>query len=85
MAFLESVVHEAFDKVSGICWCTRKEHHHFYSSCGQKLNWHDRGEKLPTGWEAHHITAAIVGGKDIPSNCEILCQKCHKQTRSYGE
>jgi 5-methylcytosine-specific restriction endonuclease McrA len=27
----------------------------------------------------------MVGGKDIPSNCEILCQKCHKQTRSYGE
>jgi 5-methylcytosine-specific restriction endonuclease McrA len=34
------------------------------------------------GWEAHHITAEDAGGKDILSNCEILCQQCHKMTRT---
>jgi 5-methylcytosine-specific restriction endonuclease McrA len=81
MAFPESVVREAFDKVSGICRCTRKEHHHVFSSCRQSLDWHDQGEELPTGWEAHHITAVAAGGKDVLSNCEILCQECcHKKT-----
>jgi 5-methylcytosine-specific restriction endonuclease McrA len=84
VAFPESVVREAFNKVSGRCRCTRKNHHHFFSSCAKQLDWNERGKETPTGWEAHHIMAEYVGGKDILSNCEILCIECHKITRSYG-
>jgi len=35
-------------------------------------------------WETHHRTSQAAGGKDIASNCEILCLDCHKATRTYG-
>ena len=37
-----------------------------------------------TKWQAHHKTAQAIGGKDIASNCEILCIPCHKATRTFG-
>lgn len=37
-----------------------------------------------TKWHAHHKTSQAAGGKDIASNCEILCIPCHKATRTYG-
>ena len=37
-----------------------------------------------TRWHAHHKTSQAAGGKDIASNCEILCISCHKATRTYG-
>lgn len=36
-------------------------------------------------WQAHHRTAQDAGGKDIASNCEILCVDCHRATRTYGK
>jgi len=37
-----------------------------------------------TKWQAHHKTSQDKSGKDIASNCEILCMPCHKATRTYG-
>ena len=33
---------------------------------------------------AHHMTSVDSGGKDILSNCKILCIPCHKDTLTYG-
>ena len=53
----------------GYCECTRK-------SCN-----HPRGcSKKAT--EFHHKTQ---GGPGTASNCEHLCDACHKATRSYGK
>ncbi len=37
-----------------------------------------------TRWQTHHRTSQNAGGKDIASNCQILCIPCHKTTRTYG-
>jgi 5-methylcytosine-specific restriction endonuclease McrA len=34
--------------------------------------------------EFNHLHADRLGGGDSPSNCEALCQKCHRLTASYG-
>jgi 5-methylcytosine-specific restriction endonuclease McrA len=34
--------------------------------------------------EAHHKTSVASGGKDILSNCKILCHDCHTNTHTYG-
>ncbi|MCD6296559.1 MAG: HNH endonuclease [Deltaproteobacteria bacterium] len=80
MAFSESVVKQAWDRSGGRCECTRSTCGH-YSRCNKELLWASRGVESSYGWEAHHITA---GGPDTVSNCEILCQSCHKNTRTYG-
>lgn len=33
---------------------------------------------------AHHVQAQQDGGKDIRSNFELLCPRCHAETPSYG-
>lgn len=33
------------------------------------------------GWEPHHMSATDRG---VLSNCEILCQECHKKTGTFG-
>lgn len=73
MAFLESVVKQAWDKCGGKC-----------ESCRKELLWASRGSESMYGWEAHHKSATILGGADSLSNCKILCQSCHKKTSSYG-
>ena len=35
--------------------------------------------------EAHHKHSVKSGGGDELSNCQILCKKCHQETRSYGK
>lgn len=35
--------------------------------------------------EAHHKTSVRAGGKDVLSNCQILCIECHQNTRTYGK
>lgn len=83
MAFPDSVVTEAWKRSGGQCECNLTSHGHSWR-CPTKLNWGSRGLEVSHGWEAHHVTAEAAGGKDILSNCEILCQECHKKTQSYG-
>lgn len=80
MAFPESVVIQAWNRSKAKCECTRTSHYHL-SRCNKALLWGSRGSESEYGWEAHHI---IADGPDTVSNCEILCQKCHKATGSYG-
>lgn len=80
MPFPESVVMQAWCRSGGLCECTRTTHGHA-GRCPRILRWESRGTEGPDGWEAHHIRA---GGPDTLSNCEILCQRCHKATQTYG-
>lgn len=70
MAFPDSVVDQAWIDANGHC-----------ERCSRDLMKSSRGLETVMGWEAHHKTA---GGSDTVSNCEILCQDCHKKTQSYG-
>ena len=81
MAFPISVVDQAWDRSGGQCECIRKEHEHKGGRCNQELFKVAQGKETPLGWEANHKSA---GGPDTVSNCEILCQDCHKRTRTYG-
>ncbi|GAH97763.1 unnamed protein product [marine sediment metagenome] len=80
MGFADDVIESAWLRAGGQCKCTRIGHRH-KGQCNQQLFKAARGKDTPLGWEAHHVTA---GGPDTLSNCEILCQSCHKQTGSYG-
>ena len=40
-----------------------------------------RGREVPGGWGAHHLDS---NGSAVLSNCQSLCQACHKATWSYG-
>ena len=86
MAFSDLTVRQAWMRSGGRCECQRSTHGHTYTGrCPQRLLWNERGnDRSPCGWEAHHKTAASVGGSDSLSNCEILCIECHKKTSSYG-
>ena len=85
MAFPLSVVEAAWRRSGGRCECQRSTCGHGYWRCGKQLDWNARGNDYAYGgWEAHHKTAAAVGGPDTLSNCEILCISCHKNTGSYG-
>lgn len=82
MAFPESVVREAWERADGKCECRRSGTGHNHSGrCSKTLAWGSRGAESSLGWEAHHISAT---GPDTLSNCEILCQPCHKATQTYG-
>jgi 5-methylcytosine-specific restriction endonuclease McrA len=80
MAFSESVVKQAWDRSGGKCECKRAAHGHT-GRCNHTLLWSSQGKDTDFGWEAHHINA---NGPDTLSNCEILCQTCHKKTGTYG-
>lgn len=49
--------------------------------CSKELSKGSRGKESAMGWEAHHINS---NAEPTLSNCAILCQDCHKATRSYG-
>lgn len=80
MVFPGSVVLEAWRRSGGQCERNRTSHGHIWR-CPTKLSWAARGSEGTGAWEAHHINS---NGLDTISNCEILCQSCHKATRSYG-
>ena len=80
MAFPESLVQQAWNRAGGKSECRRTTHGHS-GRCSRTLLWTNRGKETSYGWEAHHITA---GGSDTLSNCEILCQDGHEQTRTFG-
>lgn len=70
MPFPASVRIQALQRSGNQCECTRITCSHHTGRCTR--TW---------GLEAHHI---VQGGSDTLSNCEILCDQCHKNTRSYG-
>ncbi len=70
MSFPQSVIDAALRRAGKRCECTRSVCTHHSGRCSQTY-----------GLEAHHITQ---GGSDTLSRCEILCQKCHENTQSYG-
>lgn len=80
MTFSDSIVQQAWQRAGGKCECERTSCGHT-GKCSKQLTQGFQGWELAGGWEAHHITA---GGQDTLSNCEILCQPCHKNTGSYG-
>ena len=72
MAFSQSVIAQALLRAGNKCECKRTSHSH-KGRCSSTY-------KL----QAHHIVAVSSGGKDILSNCEILCFTCHKKTSTFG-
>ncbi len=78
--FSESTVEAAWNRAGGKCECRRSTCGHAYR-CNKSLRWASRGSESELGWEAHHINRY---GSGVLSNCEILCQDCHKKTQSYG-
>ena len=83
MDFPDSVVLQVWNRAGGHCECTRTTHGHL-GRCNQSLVLSYRGREVTGGWEAHHIVSVEAGGKDVLSNCDILCIQCHKLTRTYG-
>ena len=72
MAFTQTTIDLALVRAGNRCQCMRTSHSHI-GRCQSTRN-----------LQAHHITALTSGGKDILSNCEILCFTCHKQTTTFG-
>ena len=78
MAFSELTKDQAFASSGGRCECRRDHASHRGHRCLTTFT-RNGGQ-----WDAHHFTAALVGGSDGLSNCEALCLACHKLTDSYG-
>jgi len=83
--FPDEELKKALKRADGRCECTRtnpdclKRHDRVRCSV-RGLTLGNQGTK----WHAHHRFSQDEGGKDIASNCEILCIPCHKATRTYG-
>jgi hypothetical protein len=73
MVFPEPIKDSAFVRSKGRCECHRPSHGHT-RRCTTRI-WRRRNVHY------HHVNAY---GGDTLSNCEALCIKCHKLTRSYG-
>ena len=71
--FSEKTVQEAWRKANERC-----------ERCKKALLWSSRGTEGKYGWESHHRISLASSGSNTVSNCQILCQDCHKKTRSYG-
>ena len=74
MAFVESVVKQAWERSGGQCECRRRTHAHFYIPCGKSLRWETKGQSSYGAWEVHQTK---VGGGEGLDNCEILCWTCY--------
>ncbi|MBR2994420.1 HNH endonuclease [Candidatus Saccharibacteria bacterium] len=93
MAFSKEIKMKAFIRANGQCECRRNCCPHAgrcKKSCAEmsfinnyKVNVLGEEPVFP-GFEFHHIVVESVGGKDTLSNCEFLCEECHKRTASYG-
>ncbi|MBU4502334.1 MAG: hypothetical protein KKA79_07075 [Nanoarchaeota archaeon] len=79
MDFPEQIVKDAWDRADEKCECEMSSCGHG-ERCNKPLIWSDRGDD-PEGWEAHH---KIQGDGEGLGNCKILCQLCHKNTRTFG-
>ncbi|MBI4726135.1 hypothetical protein HY768_02735 [candidate division TA06 bacterium] len=82
MYFSEETLKKAWGRAGGKCEGSvlaggRKE------ICGKPLFWEKKNTtveiKYPDGWIA--LPRLVISGKapDVPANCEILCQECHRQ------
>ncbi|MCL2520503.1 MAG: HNH endonuclease [Spirochaetaceae bacterium] len=71
--FTDAQKEEAKKRADYKCECERK-------TCGHAGRCNSKKDL-----EVHHIKALKDGGKSIPSNAEVLCYECHKNTRSYGK
>ncbi|NQU85798.1 MAG: HNH endonuclease [Mariniphaga sp.] len=68
--FSQKTISSAWQRAGGKC-----------GKCYKLLLLGSHGRESSFGWEAHHINP---NGSNSPSNCQILCQNCHKNTPSYG-
>jgi len=73
MAFSKETTKQAWNRAGGKC-----------ENCGTLLAWGSRGAEGIMGWETHHRHSVATGGGDGLGNCQILCQRCHKKTHTYG-
>lgn len=71
--FPEEVIRQTWYQADGKC-----------EKCKKHLLLASRGTEGKYGWEAHHRISLASYGSNTMSNCEILCQECHKNTRTYG-
>ncbi len=77
MAFSEATKDLAFARSGGRCECRRTGH-------GHAARCHTRVMRRGAGTEYNHVHASRLGGSDGLSNCEVLCERCHVLTASYG-
>lgn len=95
MGFSPETKFEAYIRAGGRCECTRNNCTGHQSRCTKRCTLSDNDTfyanlagdyssyRYP-GFEFHHITSVHSGGNDSLSNCEFLCEECHKNTSSYG-
>lgn len=94
MDFTPSTKYKAFLRANGRCECIRKSCGHT-SRCPRVCSLttnesflfnltNDVSRLSYPGFNFHHITAVSSGGNNDLSNCEFLCEECHKNTSSYG-
>ena len=76
MAFSETTKTTAYIRSGGRCECKRTSHPHHIKRCAKRL-----ARKTA---QFHHILSVAAGGSDGLANCQVLCLRCHKLTRSYG-
>ncbi len=77
MPFPKAVKEAAFTRSGGRCECDRTSHGgHPKGRCQTKIS--------TLSVDYHHVRSRKVGGPDTLANCEALCRKCHRLTKSYG-
>jgi 5-methylcytosine-specific restriction endonuclease McrA len=77
MAFPKSVKDAAFKRSGGYCECKRPSHpDHPKGRCRTAIS--------SLSVDYHHIRSQKAGGPDTLANCEALCRKCHRLTKSFG-
>lgn len=79
MKFSKTTKDKAYKRSGGQCECERGDGLHPGHRCPERLKRH--GEKI----NFNHLHADRLGGADEPSNCEVICRRCHKRTLTYGK
>jgi len=77
--FSDETKNEAYRRAGGRCECERDDGLHPGGRCPKRLKRH--GKKT----HFNHRHANRLGGPDVPSNCELICRRCHKLTPTYGK
>ncbi len=74
--FSEDTKKAALGGARALCQCLRRGHGHDGRKCNVAL--------IRSVSHFHHITAESDGGSNSLSNCEVLCEKCHRMTAFAG-
>lgn len=83
MSFPKDVLNYGFwRRAGGRCECTRQCPGHLNTRCDKELD--PQNNVFGMEWQAHHKLSQIAGGPDTLDNLEILCVRCHENTKSYG-